>query len=157
VTTHWLMKCFPQSEDVDWGRYGVLTFDDHWVAKLWTMASAFEQAAKTVQSLSSLVVWDYSVTFYDSLDLPEDVNDRLDKYDYIEIEPKLLHDDHRTRTECEELHVMDDANYIYWSVIVKHSDVRVDTPRIALRDFECPLHGRVPCDRGTCLAHVARL
>ena len=151
----WLMKCFPSSEDMDWGRYGVLTFDDKWLKKLWELEAAVKVAKKTVPSLSELVVWDYQLSFYDKVELTEEQEERLDKYDYIENNLPTMDDDHLTRTECEELHIIDDAKYIYWSVLVKHTDVRADSPRIALADFECQLHGRNPRKRRTCFACIA--
>ncbi len=151
-----LMRCFPSAEDMDWGRYGRLSFDDAWLSKLWRMVKAFKTAKADVPSLSALVVWDYQVSFYDKVDMTEEQEERLEKYDYIEGNLPAFNDDHLTRTECEELHIMDDGNYIYWSVIVKHTDVRVDTPRIAIKDFECALRGQKRHNRRTCLACIAR-
>lgn len=157
----WLMRCHPSSEDLDWGRYGVLSFDDKWLRNLWKMTDEFKRVKKSVASLAELVVWDYSLNFYDKLpQLNEDYDERLDKYDYIELERRewglVNEDDHLTRVECEELHIIDDGAYIYWSVIVKHTDVRVDTPRIFIKDFECQLHGRNPRKARTCLACISK-
>lgn len=151
------MRCFPSMEDMVWGRYGVLSFDDAWLSKLWRMVRAYKAAKADVPSLAELVVWDYQVSFYDKVDMTEAQEERLEKYDYIEGDLPKFVDEHLTRTECEEMHMVDDGKYVYWSVIVKHTDVRVYTPRILLTDFECALRGQKRHNRRSCLACIARM
>lgn len=155
--TFWLMRSFPSDADMNWGQYAVVKFEDRWLRKLWKLERAYKAAAKGLETLHEIVVWDSAVLFFDHIkDVVNDQQDRLENYDYIEItaeQYEALGDD-ATRTECDMIHVHRDA--VYWRSSVKHSDITVETPRIMLTDFQCEVHGRDPRKKRTCLKCLTR-